>query len=113
MTNYRPTKITLLFVDCSKRILERILEDVPVKVGNSLIPTDFVVLDYNKEPKYHILGRAFLATAGARIDVKRGTVSLNICDLEMELGRDGTKLIRLISSMISTQDTPPQTAQNP
>ncbi|KAG7529793.1 hypothetical protein ISN44_Un120g000060 [Arabidopsis suecica] len=113
MTNYRPTKITLLFADCSKRILEGILEDVPVKVGNSLIPTDFVVLDYNKEPKYHILGRAFLATAGARIDVKRGTVSLNICDLEMELGRDGTKLIRLISSMISTQDTPPQTAQNP
>ena len=40
-------------------------------------------------------------------------MSLNICDLEMELGRDGTKLIRLISSMISTQDTPPQTAQNP
>ena len=113
MTNYRPTKITLLFADCSKRILEGILEDVPVKVGNSLIPTDFVVLDYNKEPKYHILGRAFLATAGARIDVKRGTMSLNICDLEMELGRDGTKLIRLISSMISTQDTPPQTAQNP
>ena len=46
MTHYRPTRITLLFADCSKRIPEGILEDVPVKVGNTVIPTDFVVLDY-------------------------------------------------------------------
>jgi len=70
MTHYRPTRITLLFADRSKRIPEGILEDVPVKVGNSIIPADFVVLDYEKESKDPlILERAFLATAGARFDV--------------------------------------------
>jgi len=37
MTNYRPTRITLLFADHSKQIPEGIL--------------DFVVLDYEKESK--------------------------------------------------------------
>jgi len=73
MTNYRPSKITLLFADHFKRIPEGIFEDVLVKVGNSLIPANFVVLDYDKEPKDPlILGRVFLATAGARIAVKKG-----------------------------------------
>jgi len=67
MTNYGPTRITLLFADRSNRIPEGILEDVPIKVGNSFILADFVVLDYEKEPKDPlILGRAFLATAGAQ-----------------------------------------------
>jgi len=114
MTNYMPTRITLLFADRSKRIPEGILEDVHVKVGNSLIPADFVVLDYDKEPKDPlILGRALLATAGVRIDVKRGKISLTICDLEMEFGMDGTEFIRPISSIASTQDTSPPTALNP
>jgi len=108
MTNYTPTRITLVFADCSKQIPEGILEDVPVKVGNSLIPADFVVLDYGKEPKDPlILGRAFLTTAGARIDVKRGKISLNICDLEMEFGMDGSEITRAISSIASSHDTSP------
>jgi len=114
MTNYRPTRITLLFADRSKRIPEGILEDVPVKVGNSVIPTDFVVLDYEKEPKDPlILGRLFLATAGARFDVKRGRISLKVCDLEIEFGMDGSELIKPISGIASSTDTLPQTAQNP
>ena len=114
MTNYRPTRITLLFADRSKRIPEGILEDVPVKVGNSLIPADFMVLDYEKKPKDPlILGRAFLATAGARFDVKRDRFSLKICDLEMEFGMDGSELTKPISSIASSTNTPPQTAQNP
>jgi len=114
MTNYRPTRITLLFVDRSKRIPEGILEDVSVKVGNSLIPADFVVLDYDKEPKDPlILGRAFIATAGARIDVKRGRISLKVCDLEMEFGMDCSEFTTTISSIASGTNTPPKTAQNP
>jgi len=114
MTNYRPTRITLSFTDRSKRIPEGILEDVPVKVGNSLIPVDFVVLDYDKEPKDPlILGRAFLATAGTRIDVKRCRISLKVCDLEMEFGMDGSEFTKTISRIASSTHTPPQTAQNP
>jgi len=114
MTNYRPTRITLLFADRFKRIPEGILEDVPVKVGNSVIPTDFVVLDYEMEPKDPlILGRSFLATAGARFDVKRARISLKVSDLEIEFGMDGSELIKPISGIASSTDTPPQTAQNP
>jgi len=114
MTNHRPTRISLLFADRSKRIPEGILEDVPVKVGKSVIPADFVVLDYEKEPKDPlILGRPFLATTGARFDVKRGRISLKVCDLAMELGMDGSELTKTISSIASSTDTPPQTAQNP
>jgi len=45
--------------------------------------------------------------------VKRGKIFLNICDLEMEFGMDGTEFIRPISSIASTQDTSPPTALNP
>jgi len=110
MTHYRPTRITLLFADRSKRIPEGILEDVHVKVGNSVIPADFVVLDYEKEPKDPlILGRAFLATTGARFDVKKERISLKVCDLEMEFGMDGSELTKPISCIASSIDTPPQT----
>ena len=111
MTNYTPTRITLVFADCSKQIPEGILEDVPVKVCNSLIPADFVVLDYEKEPKDPlILGRAFLVTAGARFDVKRGRISLKVCDLEMEFGMDGSEFTKTINIIASSTETPPRTA---
>jgi len=108
MTHYRPTRITLPFADRSKRILEGILEDVPVKIGNSVIRADFVVLDYEKEPKDPlILGRAFLPTAGARFDVKRGRISLKVCDSEMKFGMVGSELTKPISCIASSIDTPP------
>ncbi|KAL1221233.1 hypothetical protein V5N11_022217 [Cardamine amara subsp. amara] len=66
------------------RIPDGVLEDVPVKIGGCLIPTDFVVLTYEEEPKDPlILGRPFLATAGAMIDVKNGPIGLNVGDLVM------------------------------
>ncbi|XP_010463492.1 PREDICTED: uncharacterized protein LOC104744178 [Camelina sativa] len=73
MTDFKPTKITLILADRSIRIPDGVLEDVPIKIGECLIPTDFVVLKYEEEPKDPlILGRSFLATAGAIIDVKKG-----------------------------------------
>ena len=114
MNNYRPIRITLLFADRSKRIPEEIFEDVLVRIGNCLIPSDFVVLDYNEVPKNRlILGRAFLATASVRIDVKRGRISLNICDLELEFGMDGSEFTLPISVYIAfSKDISPHTAQN-
>ena len=52
-----------------------------------------------------MLGRAFLATAGARIDVKRGRISLKVCDLEMEFGMDGSEFPKPISSINSSTNT--------
>jgi len=43
------------------------------------VPTDFVVLNMDEEPKYPlILGRPFLATPGAIINVKQGNIDLNV-----------------------------------
>ncbi|XP_024011322.1 uncharacterized protein LOC112086585 [Eutrema salsugineum] len=67
MTDFKPTRISLILADRSTRIPEGVLEDVPIKIGDCMIPTDFVVLEYGEEPKDPlILGRPFLATAGAR-----------------------------------------------
>ncbi|XP_010496850.1 PREDICTED: uncharacterized protein LOC104773880 [Camelina sativa] len=82
MTDFKSTKITLILVDRSICIPDGVLEDVPIKIGECLIPTDFVVLKYEEEPKDPlILGRSFLANAGAIIDVKRGQIGsmLVIC----------------------------------
>ncbi|XP_042401094.1 uncharacterized protein LOC121991140 [Zingiber officinale] len=56
-----------------------LLEDVPVEVGGCIIPTDFIVLDMEEDPKIPIiLGRSFLTTAGALIYVKNHKLSMEI-----------------------------------
>ena len=41
---FKPTKITLVLADRSVRIPEGVLDDVPIKINNCHVPTDFVVL---------------------------------------------------------------------
>jgi len=56
-----------------------------VRVGNFYIPTDLVVLELDKEPYDPlILGRPFLNTIGAIIDVRRSTINLQIGDYALE-----------------------------
>ena len=47
----KPTKINLVLADRSIRITEGGLDDVPIKINNCHVPTDFVVLRYQNEPK--------------------------------------------------------------
>ncbi|XP_042396614.1 uncharacterized protein LOC121986737 [Zingiber officinale] len=62
---------------CKKLGLQ--MEDVPVEVGGCVIPTDFIIMDMKEDPKILIiLGRPFLTTAGALIDVKNHKLSLEI-----------------------------------
>ncbi|XP_048608937.1 uncharacterized protein LOC125584481 [Brassica napus] len=81
---FMSTPITLVLADRSISVPEGILEDVPIKINDCIVPTDFVVLKYRQEPKDPlILGRPFLATAGAIIDVKEGRINLNIGNISM------------------------------
>jgi len=58
--------ISIRLVNCSIRQLVGILEDVPVQVGEFVIPCNFFVMDMDESPHMPIiLGRPFLATAGA------------------------------------------------
>ena len=52
---------------------EGVLEDVLIKVGKFIFPVDFVVMDMEEDTQVPlILGRPFLATGDALIDIKKG-----------------------------------------
>ncbi|KAL8480374.1 hypothetical protein ACS0TY_027063 [Phlomoides rotata] len=75
----RPTTVNLLLADRSIAYPEGIIEDVLIKVGKFIFPVDFVVLEMKEDESVPlILGRPFLATGGAVIDVKKGELVLNV-----------------------------------
>ncbi|XP_021719499.1 uncharacterized protein LOC110687192 [Chenopodium quinoa] len=81
MGDLKVTNITLQMADRSVKYPLGILEDVPVRVGKFYIPVDFVVLDMAEDTQIPIiLGRPFLHTAGAIIDVKNGKLTLSVGD---------------------------------
>ena len=70
-------KISLEMADNSRKQAYGQVENVLVKVEGLYIPADFIVLDTGKEEDESIiLGRPFLATARAVIDVDRGEIFL-------------------------------------
>jgi len=76
---YKPCDLTLILADRSSRKPFGMLKDLPVMISGVEVPTDFVVLDMEVEHKDPlILGRPFLASVGAVIDVREGKISLNL-----------------------------------
>jgi hypothetical protein len=74
-----PTSKHLQLADQSIRCLVGIMEDIPVRIRNSFVPVDFMVLEMDVCRQIPlILGRPFLSTAGATIDVAAGIIKLNI-----------------------------------
>ena len=60
---------------------EGILEDVLIKVGKFIFPVDFVVIDIEEDKKFPLLlGRPFLTTRAALIDVKKRELTLKVRD---------------------------------
>jgi len=81
----KPTKMTLQLADRSVKYLAGIIEDIPVKVGLIYISDDFVVMEMEEDFQVPILlGRPFLATAGATIDVKHGKLAFNVGEEKFE-----------------------------
>ncbi|XP_017984308.1 PREDICTED: uncharacterized protein LOC108663603 [Theobroma cacao] len=78
---YKPTSVTLQLADRSYVYLRGIIEDVLVKVDKFIFPIDFIILDMEEDRQIPIiLGRPFLATARALIDVEKGELTLRIQD---------------------------------
>ncbi|GJY38926.1 reverse transcriptase domain-containing protein [Tanacetum coccineum] len=72
-----PTRMTLELADRSITHPKGVVEDVFVKVGSFHFPTDFVVVDFEANPRVPlILGRSFLRTRCALIDVYKGELIL-------------------------------------
>ncbi|GKA23353.1 reverse transcriptase domain-containing protein [Tanacetum coccineum] len=75
------TRMILKLANRSTINLKGIAEDVLVKVGKFYFPTDFVVVDYEVDPRVPlILGRPFLRTARALIDVHGEEMALRVND---------------------------------
>ena len=56
-----------------------IIEDVLVKVDKFIFPADFIILDMDEDENIPIiLGRPFLATGRALIDVQKGELKLRV-----------------------------------
>ena len=80
----RPTRMSLQLVDHSVKIPKGIIEYVLVKVDNFIYLVDFVILDMDEDEDVPlILGRPFLATARAVIDVEESKLTLRIGDEEL------------------------------
>nr|GFA67301.1 reverse transcriptase domain-containing protein [Tanacetum cinerariifolium] len=63
-----------------------VAENVFVKVGKFYFPAYFVILDFVADPRIpHILGRPFLSTAHALIDVYEGEITLRHGDQSLTL----------------------------
>ncbi|GJY53663.1 reverse transcriptase domain-containing protein [Tanacetum coccineum] len=76
-----PTRMTLELINRSVAYLVGVAEDVFVKVGKFHFPADFVVVDYDVDPRVPlILGRPFLRTARALIDVHGEELTLRVND---------------------------------
>ncbi|XP_016168639.2 uncharacterized protein LOC107611199 [Arachis ipaensis] len=80
----KPTNITLQLADKTQKQALGVVDNVLVKVGRYFLPTDFVVLEM-EESYLHpiILGRPFLATTKALIDVEKGELILRIHDKQL------------------------------
>lgn len=77
--------MSLQLVDRSIKYPVGLLENVPVRIGHLNIPTDFVVMNMKEDSSIPILlGRPFLATTRAIIDVKRRKITFKAGEENIE-----------------------------
>ncbi|GJZ31264.1 reverse transcriptase domain-containing protein [Tanacetum coccineum] len=81
LSELTPTCMTLELANQSVAYLVGVAEDVFVKVGKFYFPADFVVVDYDVDPRVPlIIGRPFLRTARALINVHGEELTLRVND---------------------------------
>ena len=81
----RPTIVTLQLADRSLKHPRGVIEDVLVKVDKFIFPADFIVLDIEEGKEIPIiLGRPFLTTGRAMINVQRGELKLRMQEDEVK-----------------------------
>ena len=80
----KPTRVTLQMADHSIKHPSGVIDDVLVKLVKFIFPADFVVLDMEEDRDIPIiLGRPFLATGKAFIDVQKEELMLCAQDEEV------------------------------
>ncbi|XP_021995632.1 uncharacterized protein LOC110892792 [Helianthus annuus] len=65
-----PMKMSIQLVDRMVKYLQGVIENLLIKVGEFVFPVDFVILDMEEDTEIPlILGRPFLATTRAMVDM--------------------------------------------
>nr|XP_027120356.1 uncharacterized protein LOC113737306 [Coffea arabica] len=76
----KETGIIIQLADRTNAYPDGLIEDVLVKVNDLVFPTDFYVFDmdddHSSDPSPLLLGRPFMSTAQTKIDVNKGTLSM-------------------------------------
>ncbi|XP_019225150.1 PREDICTED: uncharacterized protein LOC109206747 [Nicotiana attenuata] len=73
--------INLMLLSVFRKLELGVIEDVLVQVGTFIFPADFIILDYEPDQEVpFILGRPFLATSRAIIDVSKGKMTMRVGD---------------------------------
>nr|GEU90608.1 reverse transcriptase domain-containing protein [Tanacetum cinerariifolium] len=86
-----PTCMTLELTDRSISRSVGVTKDVFIKLGTFHFPTDFVVVDFDADPRVSlILGRSFLKTGRALIDVYKGELTLRVGNKAITFNLDQT-----------------------
>ena len=94
-----------------------VIEDVLVKVDKFIFPIDFFVLDMEEDKEIPIiLGRPFLATNKAMVDVQKGELKLRVQDNEIKFNvfeamrhpveSDTCFTIETVEAIVSSQSGP-------
>ena len=114
----RPTTVTLQLEDRSLKHPRGVIEDVLVKVDKFNFSTDFIVLDMEKDKEIPIiLGRPFLVTCRAMIDVQKGELKLTVQDDEVRFSvfnavrhpteSDACFMIKAVEAIMPSQEASP------
>ncbi|GJZ18716.1 phospholipase-like protein [Tanacetum coccineum] len=90
LANLKKTDMLVEMANMTKKAPLGIVENVLVKINKFLFPSDFVIMDMLGEPnETMILGRPFLATTHAQIDVFKREISLGIGEDRIFFDMDG------------------------
>ena len=74
-----PTTVTLQLADRLLKHPRGVIEDVLVKLDKFIFPANFIVLDMEEDKEIPIiLGRSFLSTGRAMIDVHKRELKLRV-----------------------------------
>ena len=110
----RPIIFILQLADRSLKHPKGVIEYILVKVDKFIFPTDFIVLDIEEDREIPIiLGKPFLATRRAMINVQRGELKLRVQNDEVKFSvfnvvrhpteSDACFMIEAVEAIVSSQ----------
>ncbi|GKB79333.1 hypothetical protein Tco_0946228 [Tanacetum coccineum] len=106
-----PIDMVIEMTDNTTCIPKGIIKNLLIKVDKFILPIDFVILDMIKDFRMHvILGRPLLATAHAKVDIFRKTISLEVGNkkvifkLRSNSSYNKHESVRMIKTKINTKE---------